>query len=202
MAPVARNGRRECKRVLARMELGLVLEPDGRRDREGQRGLPDERRRQPGRLGDLYLLLDLISLLLVVRVHVVVLALEVAVDPVLLDETGDPLEAGLVRLGVHSRPVLAERLLDLRVAEAVPGRDLRGRVAGRAVHDPLRLEYGNGLACALQEDGGGDARDTGAYDGDVNLDRVGQSRVVRLRRGADPERRASPRGFTTRRHGG
>src|ERR687898_227709 len=141
------------------------------------------------RLGDLYLLLDLIRLLLVARVDVVVLALEVAVDPVLLDETGDPLEAGLVRLGVHSRPVPAERLLDLRVAEAVPGRDLRGRVAGRAVHDPLRLEHGNGLAGALQEDGGGDARDTGANDGDVNLDRVGQSRVVRLRRGADPEGR-------------
>ena len=42
MAPVARDCRREREQVLAWMELGLVLEPDGRRDREGQRSLSDE----------------------------------------------------------------------------------------------------------------------------------------------------------------
>ena len=97
-------------------------------------------RAAPAAWRHLDLLPDLRRLLLVARVDVVVLALEVAVDPVLLDELGDPLEARPRSPRRRFAPRPRRSFPDLRVDRAVPGRDLRGRVAGRAVDDPLRLE--------------------------------------------------------------
>ncbi len=92
----------QCEQVLPRVELRLVLEPHRAGDLERQRSLGGEGDVEAGALGGIDLLLQLRDLVLRLGEDVVGLALEVAVDAVLLHELRHPRERGLVRLGVDA----------------------------------------------------------------------------------------------------
>ena len=177
-------------RYLRGWNWAWLLELDGAGDLERQRRLGHERGRQPEPAHRLGLPLDLLALLGVLGDHVVVLALEVALDPAPRGEVGDPLDGGLVRVGVDARAVLAERVGQPAVDDAVARGDLGGRVAGRAADDPLGVEQRHALARALEQDCSGHPGDPRADHGDVDLDVCLQLRVVGVRRRGDPDRLA------------
>ena len=80
------------------MELRLVVQPDGRRDRIRQVGLGRHLDVQAGLARRRRFALDLLAPRLRLHVHEVARALEVAVDRELVDERRDPLDRRLVRL--------------------------------------------------------------------------------------------------------
>ena len=173
------------------MELRLPVDADGGANAERQLRLPGERRVDAGAPHGRKLPLQDRNLLLRLRVHVVARALEVAVDPALLHDRRDLLERFVVRSRVAARGVEAERVHQIAVDEAVADRQLRRRVAGRAVPDAAALEQRDANAFAREQVRGRHAGDAGADDRDVDVEVAGQRQVPDVGR-LEPVRAVEP----------
>ena len=149
------------------MELGLVLEAHRRRRWVWQRCAVEERREQAGLGGGTGFVLDLRALRGRGHVRIRRAASEVAVDLVVLDAIGDPLEPGLVRLAVLARLVRAERRPEPVVDESVLGGQLGGRVPADPAGDLVGFEQDD-LPLLAQQQRRRDADDT-PDGGDVAL---------------------------------
>jgi hypothetical protein len=170
------------------MELRLVVELDGAGHLIRQRRLRHERCRQAQLLHHLGLLLELSTLLVLLRHHVVRLALEVAVDSAGPRQPRDPLDRALIRLRIDARTLLAELVGQLSVDDAVTGGDLGGRVAGRGAGDPAPVEQCDRLTGLFEQGGRGHAGDARPHDGHVDGDLAGELWVARFRGRRDPDR--------------
>ena len=124
--PVVVERRGEPEQVLDRMELGLVVEADRRRDLERQLGLLGVGGRQARGGGGLDLGLDLAPLGGVLGVGEVRLAPQIAIDLELGGDALDPVDPPLVDLAVDPRRLLAV------------GRGERRRRRGRAARSASR----------------------------------------------------------------
>jgi hypothetical protein len=187
----------KAEQVLPGVELRLVLEAHGAGDLERERCLGHERRGQAEPPHHLGLVLELRAFLRALGEHVVVLALEVAVDSAPRAQLLNPLDRGLVRLGVGSRTLLTERIGELSVGGAVARRDLGRRVARGSADDSLRVQEPNPLSAALEQNRRGHACDACADDGHVHVDSARELGIRSLGGRRDPIGLATMRHLTT-----
>ena len=106
------------------MELRLVLESQRPGDFERQRRLICQGDVEAGSPGGIDFLLQFRDLLLGLGEDVIGLALEVALDALLLHELRHARERCLVRLGVDASALGTEAVFEIAVDRAVPGGDL------------------------------------------------------------------------------
>ncbi len=179
---------RDRDEELARVELGLVLDPDRPRHLPRKVGHGREARLEPGAQRGLDLVLDLLAPLLVLRVGERRLAPPVAVDPELLDERGDLRDGRLVGLPVRPGALLAEARRDRLVLDPVQRADLGGGVGGHALGHAAGLEHRHPRPVALQEERRHQTGHPPAENGHVDVDLAVERRVGGLAAGGDPVR--------------
>lgn len=114
----------QSQAVAVGVEVGLVVEADGRGDRERQGGRLGEAGGQPKVDRRRHLLLDLLAMLSPCCVGERGGAVELAVDGQLADEAFDLVDGPLVGLSVEASPVLAVVLDQLGIGQPVQRRDL------------------------------------------------------------------------------
>jgi hypothetical protein len=163
------------------VELRLVADSRRRRDRVRQIGVGRQLGGDAGRLCGLHLALDVGRPLAVLDVHIVVGAFEIALDAVLRRDGRHLLDRLLVGARVAPCGLLAERVNQPAVHEAVADGQLGGRVAGRAEADQGGLHQRDCRAGLLEQVSGRRAGDAGADHRDVDRSPTGQRRIGRVR---------------------
>lgn len=113
---------------------------------------------------------------------------QVTVDAEPVRGRGDVLDGVLLRLRVGPRDIGARRVPQVRVGERVQRRELGRRVARDSGDDAMCLEHGHGATGLDQLPGRAQSRDAAADDCDVDVDVVGETRMVGRRRRLDPVR--------------
>lgn len=154
--------------VVAAVQLAAAVDPHAGQDRRRRGTVVDLQSGQPGRDGSLGLALQLDDLRRVARVGERRAVLPIAGDPLRLDEIPDPVDGGLIGLGVEARPFGPDAAPERAVPQAVGSGDLaRGR-AGHPGPDAPSFEYENALPPAGEQQRHRQPEDPRADDEDVD----------------------------------
>jgi hypothetical protein len=183
--PLERRG--DPVEVADRVELRLVVEAHRTLDAEREIEILHVRGGEPELFGQLRLVANLVQVGAGLRVGVVRLAPQVAVDAELLGQLQDPRDAGLVRGAVGARVLRAQAVGQLAVRQPVQRAQLRGVVAACTCPHPPRFQHRNPRALALEQERCREPDDARAQHGHVHPHVAVERRSRRARRVLEPE---------------
>ena len=188
VAPASLDGAGEALKVLHRVKLRLVIEPDPAPDSERQRHLGGEDRRKAQPCCQFGFVADAGEGVVGFRVGVVGHPAEIAVDAFLRHHPRDVFDRGLVGLPVGARDIRAVPVRELGVGQAVQRGDLAGGVPCDSGADARGLEDGDGVPGPFEGQRRGQAGDPCSDHRHVGIQIRVQGRIAGGTGCGNPER--------------